>query len=347
MINVLMLSPNEYVNWLTYEFEYLIDAFRGDERFSVQAYGRFRPGYNSKDRATEVLEKLYSGTYPDLLIIDISLLGELHTEDKVLFDIVKLVSSKSFIIFKTADPWRQIDWIDDLVREYRPNAFIVHSGLYTDLFNQKLNSSEVKAYMFPYCFGRRYFDMGIERKFDLGLIGRCELDNELLSKRSFRKKINEKIEIYYEPSLSKIRKKIGFKNYLNRYSSLILNLNHCKASWNTPVRPKQNRDYFHTPFRFVEAPACGTLTVAPFHFKELNEFYFPQGTYFCLENDIDNLDDVLRNIKNNSDSFLEKKENAYRMVMKNHQASNRVNFIHDIFQMKNDIEARDYYLEKF
>ncbi|MDA8792862.1 hypothetical protein N9N67_06420 [Bacteriovoracaceae bacterium] len=341
MIKVLTLSSNKYFDWLTYEMEYLNDAFQRDLGFDLKSYGAYRPDYDESLNAYQVIEKLYGISFPDVVLIDISILPE--ESSKLLFEIVKILKSKSILIFKTADPWRQLRWVEELEEKFSPDFYLVHSKRLTNEFNKKLIGKKATAHMFPYCFGRRYFDLGLERKYDIGLIGRCQLNGELLSKRSFRKKTSKDLSIFYESSLTKLRSKLGQKNYLQRYAQLILNLNLCKSSWNSPVAPKGYEGHFHTPFRYVEAPACGAISITPTHFEELNEYYYPPRSYFCCDNDSLKARDFLIQLKTEPDSIIEMKNLGYDISMGNHQAENRTDFIKDLIKGNESADVRDHY----
>ena len=140
-LNIVTLSANEYKTWLTYEFEYLNDAFSIDNRFRNLKLGRFRPKNFNNLTDIESVENFFNGQSPDALLIDISFMGEKDSEDNFLKDILAHYKDKSFIILKTADPWRQIDWVEELQLNYNPNAYLIHSKKYTEMFNEKLSDT--------------------------------------------------------------------------------------------------------------------------------------------------------------------------------------------------------------
>jgi hypothetical protein len=341
MIEFLSLGPNNYQTWLTYEEEYLNDALSLEPSVRLKTWGRERPDYVPNLTATEVVERLYAGGRPDVILIDASHRMSAHPDDVRLFEGLETLSKRCTLLFRTADPWRFLASFKELAAKVTPRIWFVHSARFTQYFNDSLlQGTGGRAYMFPYCFGRRYFNMGLERKFDVGLIGRCQLNGRKLSPWTLRLK---GVSVLSEASLSHFRKMLGHDGYLQRYATHVLNLNRCLTAWNSPVSPKNFPDHLHTPFRYVEAPACGAISMTPMDIPELNDYYFPPETYLNCEGRLDRAIEHIKSLRQNPARFLELQQRAYRFVMANHQAVNRVRFILDLLNGKMDADARDYY----
>ncbi len=343
MIEVLTLGPNDYRAWLTYEHEYLNDAFAVEPSVSLKTWGRYRPGYVAGLTASEIVERLYGSSRPDLIVIDISRYNS-KPDDRKLFDGLQVLSKKAVLIFRCNDPWRFMPVFRELSEKIAPDYWLVPIERFASIYNEHLRSNKGTAYMFPYCIGRRYFNMGLEREYDLGLIGRCEINDKPLRPGNFR----FKLKAFHEAALSHVRRKLGEKNYLQRHSALILNLNRCLTSWNSPARIKGAEGY-HIPFRYVEAPACGAVSIVPFDHPDLNKYYFPKDTYLNCEGSLQRAVELIKNLRQDTGTLLDIQARAYRHVMGNHVAGNRVKFMISLFNgaVREGMDVRDYYSVTF
>ncbi|MBF0474077.1 MAG: glycosyltransferase family 1 protein, partial [Nitrospirae bacterium] len=180
----------------------------------------------------------------------------------------------------------------------------------------------------------------IDRKYDLGLIGRCHNNDKDIS--AWKLKLH--LKVFEEGNLGIVRRSVGADNYLDRYSTLVLNLNQCLTSWNSPVCPKgMEKGSYSTPLRFIEAPSCGAVMVCPFDYPELNEYYYPKKAYINCDSDLSKAIKQIKELRKNTEAFLELQNIAYRYVMANHQTKNRVDFILDLINGNTDTDVRNYY----
>ncbi len=349
MIRILNIGPNEYRHWLTYEGEYLTEAFMREPDVEVQAWGRFRERYEPGLRLPEVVERLFSGKWPDVILFDTSLIRSDVVEDRSFTADLKEAASKSFLVYRTSDPWRFRPYFSEWIEKFNAPVWLVHSERYTDLMNAELRGTGSQAYMFPYFLGRRYSDLGLERVFDLGMIGRCEITidgiPQTLKPKFIQKHAGKrKLKVFSEPPLSVVRRKLSREKYLDRYSKLILNLNQCFSSWNSPVRPK-GETFPHTPCRYIEAPACGAITVTPQQYDELNRYYFPRDAYVFCEGSMEKAVQEIARLREDDEAAHRLRTKAYKTAMSNHQAENRAKFILGLLngRGRETMNCRDFY----
>ena len=97
----------------------------------------------------------------------------------------------------------------------------------------------------------------------------------------------------------------------------------------------------YATLRFVEAPACGALTMTPYDFDDLNEYYFPKDAYLSCDDDVGKARGIIQSL--DKDAYLRLQERAYEIVMNNHQMRNRVTYLMDILNGKASADPRDYY----
>jgi len=344
MIEILNLGPNEYKNWVSYQDEYIIQSFAGNSLVNHKVWGRFREGYIPGLNISQIIDHLYNGgVCPDLIIIPASIFIHKDYDDRKIFETLENISKRTVIAFTLSDPWRFNELIIKLTEKYTPKFWFFYFKDIVDQYNASVfSSTSTKAYVLPICVGRRYFNMGMERDIDIGLIGRCEIDGSPLTARQI-KRVKRSLAILDEPTLSKLRNKLNKKKYANQWPELILNLNRCLTSWNGAVTPKGKQGVYVTPTRFVEAAACGAISIVPFDFKELNEYYFPKDSYITVNNSIQKTCDNIAELRSDSKLYHRISNRAYKLVMGNHQAENRVMFILDLLQGKESADARDYY----
>jgi hypothetical protein len=340
MKEILILGPNKYKEWLTYAIEYLYEAFIVEPSVNVKAWGRYREGYIPGLSLKEAIEHMYGTRQPDAIIMNIGILNSDDNDDKLIVKGLEELSKDIILIFRCDDPWRFLTKIVEIYERIQPHYILVVSSLFVDLFNEKLKGTKTKTYMVPCDAGRRYFNMAIDRKYDLGLIGRCHNNDTDIS--SWKLKLH--LKVFEEGNLGVVRRSVGREHYLNRYSTLVLNLNHCLTSWNSPVVPKgMEKGNYSTPLRFVEAPSCGAVMVCPFDYPELNEYYYPKKAYINCESNLNTAIKQIKYLRKNTEAFLELQNLAYRYVMANHQTKNRVDFYLDLINGNSDTDARNYY----
>jgi hypothetical protein len=341
MLQFLRLGPNEYRSWLTYEGEYLNETLRCHPRVKLKIWGRFREGYRPGQDARAIVERLYGSDVPDVIMIDSSHTGSDHPDDHLLFNGLKELRKRCILIFQSADPWRFQKQFQEFAETIRPHFWLVHSNHFTSKWNVFLKGESATAHMFPYCIGRRYQDLGLERKYDLGLIGRCQLPQGrgILKPWPFRIK---GLKVFHEAELSIVRRRMKPEQYVDRFATTITNLNQCLASWNSLVTPKGSISP-HTPFRYLEAPACGAISLTTELSEELTEYYFPESTMLNCNGSKEEAIRLILQMRQHPEEFLEKQQAAYKVVMGNHQAENRVAFLLDLISGKEDADVRDYY----
>ena len=76
----------------------------------------------------------------------------------------------------------------------------------------------------------------------------------------------------------------------------------------------------------VESPACGTISMIPHHFPELDG-YFPAGTYVVCKT-LDNASKIMKNMS--PEEFCNIQQKAYEHVMKYHTSNSRISYLLDL-----------------
>lgn len=341
MIKILSIWPNFYQHWLTYEGEYINEALHLHPDVELKTWGRSRPGYVGGLDYPAIKERLYGSDHPDVILVDSSSYKSHHEHDRKIFEGMEDYRNKSLIIFTTADPWRFIEEFKYFHDKIQPHYWTCFSLRYTQIFKEILKGSSSSVHFVPLCLGRRYYNMGLEREHDLALIGRCQINlSEPVKPRSFW----FKLKVYHEGSLSLVRKKMKPDQYMKRVPNLIMNLNQCFASWASPVKIK-NDPGLSVPFRYLETPACGTILMTSQEFPEINDYYYPKGTYLCCDNNFESCVKQIKALRADSDRYLEMQKKAYKIVMGNHQGEHRVRFLLDLIdgRANEKTDIRDYY----
>ena len=185
------------------------------------------------------------------------------------------------------------------------------------------DDGESKVYFFPHAVGRRYLNKIGDRPYDLALIGRVQNNGRPVTAQDFKG--------------LKLLQPRPYRHRTEAFAQLIHNLNLCKTSWNAPLHEKS------VTLRFVEAPAYGTISMVPHHFEELNRYYFPRDSYLVCDDEPKKAVEIIRSLTKDKDRYLAIQERAYKIVMSNHQMSNRVQYLIDIVSGKTDADVRDYY----
>tara|TARA_B100001971_G_scaffold209087_1_gene232024 strand:+ start:512 stop:1489 length:978 start_codon:yes stop_codon:yes gene_type:complete len=321
-MRILHLSTNPYNYWSTYEGEYLNEALMECPGIELRAWGRFRPFFVPNLNAVEIVEHLYGNDFPDVVIVHSTLSRHEDLSDQKMMVGLEILRQRCILVWRTFDPWK-LDYYREQYERYRPHIWLVWYPGYVKHFESMFDEKETKVYLFPHAVGRRYLNKMSPRPYDLLLLGRCQNDGKSVSKRDFRG--------------LKVFQPRRFRRRTAAFAEYIRQLNLCKATWSSPYQGK------YATLRFVEAPACGTLSVVPHHFDDLNEYYFPQDAYLVCEGNLSKAVEVLRSLDRDKDTFFRLQERAYKIVMNNHRMRNRVMYLIDILNGKYDADPRDYY----
>lgn len=343
-LNILNISNNSYKEWLTFEGEYINEAFEMRSDISLLKWGLYRDDINQSKKYSNSLDDsilcFYGHSNVDAVIVGINDIFTMNVgADKSLLSWLKENKKKFKLLIRVNDPWRFSEKIKIVVNELSPAHIFLPSIHSKKIISEKFEHTYTRFHILPYCIGRRFFNMGIDREYDLAMIGRCQIDNKNISPYNFL----FGYKVFSESSLSKIRNNTNQKHYFSRIMNTVINLNKSKAAFNSPVIVKGSKDIYHTPFRYLEAAACGAVSLSTFSFYELNELYFPKNTYIDCNNSLKTMKLRLNEIKKCPEEFTETRLLAFKYVMLNHQASNRVEFMVDLIKGVNNIIAMDYY----
>lgn len=335
-LNILHLSSNEYVSWLTYCSEYINEAFEHRLDVEFKVWGKYRPGFEAGLNGAQVVKKLYTGTLPDAIIVDSSMAQSADPEIRCLIDGLEQLREKTLLIWRTADPWRFVASHRAHAERIKPQIWLSHFDFFTEQLNEQLPQG-CRAYTFPFAIGRRYFNLRLDRKYDLGLIGRCEHAGKPLN----RWKFGLKNRVLAVPPLSKFRQ-MKPRKYIDHVMDLVMNLNQCRFSWNSPVKPKATPQFL-IGLRFVEAPACGAVSLVSFPTDELTRFYFPKDAFVDSEQSLERAKEILAESRSAPEKYRRIAARAYQVVMANHQMDNRVEFLLALIRGNAGANARDFY----
>lgn len=315
MLKIVHLCLSLYDYWTTYEGEYLNESLMALPDVDFKAYGTGREIRNEDCSLSEVIAHLFGGSFPDVVIVHSSM-------EKVspgFFHGLEELHKKCFVVWRTFDCFdKNIDFYVDQLSRYRPQLVLNWYEEQTQELKTKAPKGTKIAH-FPHSVGRRYINKMMQRKFDMALIGRCENNGKSLDKSMFNG-----IGIYVPPKRETRPLKGG---------SLINDLNLCKFSWNSPVKGRM------ASLRFFEAPACGTLSMIPHKFNELDQ-YFPSDCYCICDSSTKKCSKIIQNMSN--EEFLTKQQKAYKIAINNHSMDKRVNFLIDLINGK-DAKFDDYY----
>jgi len=308
-MKVLHFCLGLYNFWTTYEGEYINESLMARSDIDLRIWGRDRIGYIPGLSAVDVIKHLYGNDYPDIVIVHSSMEKHKDVKDTTIFNGMEKINKRCILVWRTFDcfPNKQ-DFYIKQIKKYNPSIVLVwYPGQVSTL--KKLTGSNV--YFFPHAVGRRYYNKNCIRPYDIGLIGRCQHKERALLPKHFGN-----LKVFTPP---------GRKTRPDKGNNLVNDLNLCKFSWNSPVHGS------HTSLRFVEAPACGAISVVPNHFRELDG-YFPHGSYIVCES----VKNAIRQIKNMStEEYIHIQQLAYKHVMKHHTMDRRVEYLLDIVSGKN------------
>lgn len=318
MIKVLHLCLGLYNFWTTYEGEYINESLLGRQDIDLKVWGRDRIGYVPNLTATDIVSHLYGDEHPDIIIVHSSMEKHDHPEDQKCFNGLQDLRQKSIIFWRTFDCFgKKADFYINQIKRYKPQKVLVWYPDHAEYLQQCLGGiSEV--HFFPHSVGRRYYNKMCERSFDLALIGRCDLNGRRLSEKNFSVKT-------YVPPKRDTRALKG--------ANLINDLNMCKFSWNSPVGGK------YCSLRFVEAPACGTISLIPSHFDQL-DLYFPRDNYVICNSSTKSANKVISRMS--AEEYTDIQQKAYKTVINNHSTDRRIDLLLDLAVGKK-VKYNDYY----
>ena len=288
----------------------------------LRTWGRFRPFYKPGLNAVQVVEHLYGSSYPDVVIVHSTMSKHPESQDRRLLERLEDLRSRCTIVWRTFDPW-DVEFYKAQYERYQPQIWLTWYPEYAGLFQSMFDKAKTRVYLFPLAVGRRFLSKWDDRPYDLALVGRCTNDGDSLSESDFN-------------GLKVLRTRRP-RRRTDAFAQLIEDLNRCRVSWNSPLRGK-----FAT-LRFVEAPACGTISLTPNHFRDLNAYYFPKDAYLTCNGNLESAIEMIRSMRHDREEYFRLQEKAYRIVMNNHQMRNRVMYLMDILNGKVDADPRDYY----
>lgn len=321
---VFIYSSNEYALGRTYELEYLREGFEGISNVACHSVGekRFTP---------EIFPQ--KGIDATILLTDIGQLLE-NTGIRAHFN---KPAPNQIRAVKVSDPWRFSVPLQQLHHENCFDYLLVPSLKYASQFQRDYPNKKVLC--FPFSIGSRYIHMDLQRSYDLGLIGRCQIGKDNLHPRDFKS-----LKILHEASLTSLRKSwFKRKSLIEKNFRLILNLNSVKMTWSSPVNPK-NSDFEFTPLRYIEAAACGAVNISSNHFAELNELYLPKHLYINAEKSLEKAQSLIREYKENPQMLDQMKKKALLHVAQNHRAELRCRYLLRAFEMQGQLDIRETYV---
>lgn len=331
--NLLIVSSNLYETWYTFNFEYLVEYLtKKIDSKKLFFLGKDRQGLNIKK--IENLQDNDSFTNQlDIIIINFS---DMHVYNEMYFSInlIKKLEKKCKIVFVVSDPWRFNTQIENYMDHLDNCIWLIHSDFFVTKYKSKFPNKVIK--MLPYFVGEKYKNMMLKRKFDISFIGRCQIKNKKINLYKFRK-----YRVFHEGELAKIRSRIFKKKTVNKIFDIVINLNQSFFSYNSYPIIKGFEKNYHTPFRFVESGACGTLSIAPFITNELIKFYFPENLILNCNNSYSEIKKIIEG--KDEKIFFEKSQVLSSIVNKNHKAKNRFEFILSLCNEYFNSEPVDFY----
>jgi hypothetical protein len=343
-MNILNIANNLYKDWLSYEGEYINEAFDLRDDVHLLKWGEYRDGINQSLKYSDSLDHCMSihfkGSFADVVVVSINDIFTMKVDGStLLLDWIKKNRSSFMLLIRVNDPWRFSNQIKIAVLDLLADHIFIPSSYYKERFEGAYCYNKTKFHLLPYCIGRRYLNFGIDREYDIAMIGRCQVNQKTVNPYAFR----FKYKVFYEKQLSYVRKRLNKKDYFSRINNTVINLNKSKASLNSPVVVEDGQSIYHTPFRYLESAACGAISISSQSFPELNKLYFPKFTYIDCNNSIIEIKKNLDAIKKHPEDFYDLQLSAYKFVMQNHQGYNRVEFIIDLIKGRKNINALDYY----
>lgn len=318
-MNILHLCLGLYNFWTTYEGEYINESIMRRKDCFLKIWGRNRPGYKKGLKYQDIVSRLYgANNYPDVVIVHSSMQKHDDKYDKIIFEGLETARENSMVIWRTFDAFgNKRKFYVDQIKRYKPQIVLSWYKRHVEEIQHRIkNVSTVK--WFPHSVGRRYFNKNENRKFDIGLIGRCELKDNRLEKKHF-----PKIKVFIPPKRNS-RPEKG--------NNLVNDLNLCRFSWNSPANGE-------TGLRFIEAPACGTISMVPAHFRNLDDL-FSRECYVVCDNNLKKAQKIMSNMS--SDEFICIQQRAYKEVMNRHTMDLRIEYLMDLINGKNR-DPKDYY----
>lgn len=313
-MKILSLCLGLYDFWHTYEGEYINESLMARPDVELKVWGRDRIGYIPGFNVIDVIKHLYGNNFPDAIVVHSSMEKHEDVNDRKLFEKMETLHDCTKLVWRTFDCFgKKMNFYLNQIKKYRP--FLVLSWYidHVEELNKQVGKIS-KICWFPHSIGRRYFNKNASRQYDLALIGRCD---------NFTPSHFCGLNVYVPPNR---------KSRPEKGQSLISDLNLCKFSWNSPLEGK------YATLRFVEAPACGTVSILPKIFDQL-KLYFPEDTYIIAKDPMQ----ACKIIKSMSvEDYLSIQQRAYKVVINNHSTDIRVNYLIDLLNNKN-VKATDYF----
>ncbi len=313
-MKILHLCLGLYNFWTTYEGEYINEALMEHPDVDLRMWGRDRVYYKDGLNALEAVQEIYGSGKPDVIIVHSTMEKHKNKLDRRLLSGLEELRKSCFIVWRTFDCFpKRVPFYVDQIKRYKPQLVLTWYPDHADALASQVGSI-ARVKFFPHAVGRRYFNKNCDRAFDLALIGRCDGK----SPGDFNP-----LKVYVPPQ-RETRPEKG--------NNLVNDLNQCKFSWNSPVKGK------YSTLRFVEAPACGTVSIVPKKFDQLR-LYFPDDCQiFCESNT-----DVVNTIHGiSSEEYKSIQQRAYKVVMNNHTMTQRIPYLLDLIDGK-DVQPQDYY----
>lgn len=310
-MKVLHLCLGLYNFWTTYEGEYFNESLMSHPDVTLRMWGRDRMFYKDGMSAIDAVKHIYGEDYPDVIIVHSTMQKHKERGDQKLLEGIETLRNHSVVVWRVFDCFKKrLPFYRDQINKYKPHYSLVWYPDQVENLQRAVGQSS-KVCFFPHAVGRRYFNKNCNRPYDVALIGRCSIDPKGLPKLKV-----------YVPPIRDTRPEKG--------NNLVNDLNLCRFSWNSPVEGQ------YASLRFVEAPACGTISAVPGHFKQLDH-YFPKDCYLVCDGN------PSRQIRSMSpDECLSMQERAYKVVINNHTMDRRVEYFLDLVQGKS-VLPQDYY----
>lgn len=314
-MKILHFSLGLYNFWTTYEGEYMNESLLRRPDVDLNVWGRDRVTYEPGLTCIDVVKKIYGNEYPDVVIFHSTMEKHDDPNDRKVFEGIRDLGKHSTIVWRTFDCFKKkLPFYVKQIKAYHPHIVLVWYASQAAELRSAIGQISHVCH-FPHSVGRRYFNKMNAREYDIALIGRCDG----VSLDSF-----PELKVYTPPH-RETRPEKG--------NNLIDDLNQCMFSWNSPVKGDL------ASLRFFESPACGTISMVPKKFADLDQ-YFPSDSYCVCDSSTETCSNIIRTMDAREKWRIQQR--GYEVVMSNHTMDNRVDFLLDVVGGKN-VYFYDYY----
>ena len=190
-MNILNISNNLYKDWLSYEGEYINEEFESRNDIYLLKWGQYRDGINQSLRYMDSLDSCigshFKGSFPDVVIVSINDIFTMKVGHNILLlDWIKSNRKRFMLLIRINDPWRFHDKVKTVVFDLFADCVFIPSLHYKKIFEDAYLGVKTRFYVLPYCVGRRYLNFGIDREYDIAMIGRCQINSKIVNPYRFK-----------------------------------------------------------------------------------------------------------------------------------------------------------------